>query len=428
MEEQRFCKAWVVGSNPSVGFTLYFMQRKTVLILGGGFGGVRAGLDLCRNPDLEVVMIDNDGSHYFQPNFYKTLSFEKIHGQKNFFERELKNFSIPLKEIFRNKPNFSLIVDNVSEIDLAKKEVGTKLGKMYNCDYLIIALGSETEFFGNSELKEFALEFKSPQDALNVRNAFDELFERKGKREPLKTVIVGGGLSGCELAANLAEAKEKMAKAHGYPSENVSIEILEAGSEILCQLSPSLKKIANQRLNDLGIKISVCTPVLNVENGKLNDKNGKVFEYDLLIWTAGVKGCSLVSSIKGVKIEKKNTIRIDEYLQIRPFQNVFAIGDIAYFKTAAGKTLPMTAQTAYQQGAYAARATNRLIYGKKLAPFKFKKIGFVAPLGNHFALLDFGWLKLSGKAAYWIKMFANLRYLLSILPVRKAIQIWREWV
>ncbi|OGZ32245.1 MAG: hypothetical protein A3H02_00895 [Candidatus Niyogibacteria bacterium RIFCSPLOWO2_12_FULL_41_13] len=413
---------------------------KKVLIIGGGFGGLRAGLDLVRHnyADLEITLIDKTGWHYFPPEYYKLIYFQKGDDiTREFYEKESHRFAIPLYEIFsteggsafsggKNKKNFKLVVDEAIKINLKQNEVITKSGAKIDYDYLILALGSETEYFGNSSLKEFAYPFKTVQDALNIRNIIDELFFKKAKYEPIKILIVGGGVTGCEVGANLAETVSRLAKIHSHPQKNISIEIMEGAPNILSQLSDFARNRVLRRLENLGVKITTNNTIVEAKKGEAINKQGEIIPYDFLIWTVGVKACGITEKLN-IKLEKKGLVSVDEYLRIPDFQNVFAVGDISCFKDFEGKPLAMTAQNAVWQGSYIAYTIKRLIHGRRIYKFHPKKFGFIMPLGKNYGVADLGWFKIWGLPAIWMRRLANLRYLLGILPLRRALFYWRKW-
>lgn len=402
---------------------------KKVLIVGGGFGGVRAGLDLARHnyADLEITLIDKTGYHYFPPAYYKLVYFKK--GDKitqEFYEEESRRFAVALSEIFKDKNNLKLVIDEVSEISLEKNEARTKSGTKFDYDYLILALGSETDYLGNLSLKEFAYPFKNIQDALNIRNIIDEIFFNKAKYEPIKILIVGGGITGCEVAANLAETVSYLAKIHSHPQKNISIEIIESLPSILSQLSLFARNKVERRLRNLGVEITTNNAIAEARKKEVINKEGKAIPYDFLIWTVGVKACAMTEKLN-IKLEKKGLILADEYLRIPDFQNVFAIGDVSCFRDSEGKSLPMTAQNAVWQGSYIAYTIKRLIHGRRIYKFHPKKFGFIMPLGKNYGVADLGWLKIWGLPAIWLRRLADLRYLISILPLRRALFYWRKW-
>lgn len=402
---------------------------KKVLIIGGGFGGVRAGLDLASHnyADLEITLIDKTGYHYFPPEYYKLVYFKKGDDiTREFYEEESRRFAIPLFEIFKNRKNFKLVIDEAVGINLKENEVTTKSGMRINYEYLILALGSETEYFGNLSLKEFAYSFKTIQDALNIRNIIDEIFFKKAKYEPIKILVVGGGITGCEVGANLAETVSRLAKIHSHPQKNISIEIIEGAPNILSQLSSFARNKTEQRLKKLGVKIITNNIIVEAKKREVINKQGEVIPYDFLIWTVGVKACAMTEKLN-IKLEKKGLISADEYLRIPDFQNVFAIGDVSCFKDSEGKPLPMTAQNAVWQGSYIAYTIKRLIHGRRIYKFHPKKFGFIMPLGRNYGVADLGWLKIWGLPAIWLRRLANLRYLISVLPLRRALFYWRKW-
>lgn len=417
------------------------MTKKRVVVVGGGFGGVRVALDLFGlRHDLEVTLIDKNGYHSYPSDYYKLVSSkaEKQHVDPVKFRLLFSSVTIPLAEIFEGKRNVELLFDEVTEIEPERKQVICASGKKIRYDWLILALGSVTSFYDIPGLRERAYEFKTTADALNVRAALDEVFLRKAKHETTTVVIGGGGLTGCEIAAELMPYLMHIAHTHSHPTKNISLLIVEAAGTLLRTADSWIQKRVEKRLRGLGVKIIFSSPVIDVNDETINLKSGETLPYDVFIWTAGVQANSLVEKISGIELGKANCIVVDDYLRVNVNSSIFAIGDVAYFagfSSTGGSTsgedekpLSMTAQTAVSQGQYVAYTIKRLLYKRRIFKYHPRISKFIIPLGGCYAIADLGWFKLEGFSAWTLKRLVALKYFLSILSVRKALKLWWKGV
>lgn len=438
-----------------------------VVIIGGGFAGIRASLDLLkksknvypvRNPiykffknifrneiggeisnGVYITLIDKNPYHSYHPDYYEVAATVL----KELKEMSISQFSelhstvaIHFEDIFQNEQNINFLYDAVSEIDFENSFVKTEHKKEIHFDWLIVAAGSKTSYYNIPLIKELSYELKSVNDGLNIRNGIDELFERKGKREKIIIIIGGGGFTGCELAGELNGYIKHLLAAHKRPAGSVEIKIIEASPSLLSGASAWTQEKAKKRLENLGIKILLDSQIEKVsspqnENAKFSSvgsvhlKNGEELNYDILIWTAGVEAAGISKIFPAKTIQKKLCLKTDKHLLISPFKNVFAVGDIAYCVNPASKNpLAMTAQTAISQGRYAAYAILQKIKKKKLKPYKPKQSKFIIPLGGKYALADLGFIRFSGFFAWAFKHLVTLRYFISILPLFFALKLW----
>ena len=407
------------------------MLKKTAVIVGGGFGGVRAALDLARHKyDLKVILIDKNGYHSYPADFYKLLrppSGRQEHFSPEKFRLMFSSVTISLAEIFEGRESVQILIDEAAGFDLEKNLVNLASGEKIKYDWLILATGSVTNFYDIPGLKPRALEFKTTADALNCRNAVDEVFERKGKHELINIVIGGGGFTGCEVAAELACFTKILAQIHGHPQENILISIVEASSQISGSLGGWAIKKAERRLKKLGIKIILNEPIVDVQDRSVALKSGGVLNFDVLLWTAGVKANPICQKIGRVKFEGNFCLVVDKYLRIGDHHNIFVIGDAAYCQGFDEKPLPMTGQTAISQGAYVAYSIKRILHHRKVFKYHPRESKFIMPLGQKYAIADLGWLKISGFLPWYLKRLVALKYFLSILSFGKAWKLWRLW-
>lgn len=422
-----------------------------VIIVGGGFAGIRAALNLLKEvKNIHITLIDKNSYHQYHPDYYEVVSAttpelkEASISQIAFIRQTV---AIPYEKIFTRQladKKIEIARDEVSEIDFKNEIVLTLHKQKIPYDWLIISAGSETSFYNIPGLSEIAYEFKNVCDALNIRNAINEACATKPKKENINIIIGGGGLTGCEVAAELAGYVNYTSALHGRPRENIKIKIIEASQEILGGASPWARRKTKERLHCLMVEFLENAQIEKVERKNFDDGRlganssgpaGKIFfknkknreeNFDILIWTAGVEA-SRVSKLfpKDSIINPKLCLNTDENLFVLPFKNVFATGDIGYcFNKSAGNPLPMTAQTAISQGEYAARAIQRKIKNRILFPYNPKQSKFIIPLGGKYALADLRFIKFSGFFAWALKHIVTLDYFLSILPLMDALKLW----
>ncbi len=403
-------------------------QKRKVVIAGGGFAGVACALDLLKKHlDIQVTLLDKNNFHSYSPDFYE-VAVGMAHKNPSL---ELKDFlelkttvAIPFEDIFRSYKNFEFIASEVKNINFKKRLVETD-GPEIGYDYLILAMGSETNFFGIAHMAEHAFELKRLGDALNIRAGLNELFESRAKHDVISIVIGGGGFTGTELAGELAINLKRLSDFYGHPLENVSLSIVEASGRLLPSLDNWISTKAKRRLEKLGVGVVLCGYITEVRKNEIILENQKSIPFHLLVWTAGVKAASCLENFDGIELEKNKCVAVNENLELSGRENVFAIGDLAHIAYAENKKPErMTAWAAIEAGHFVAKRISCLISGKNKTDFRPKSRGFVIPLGGKYALADFGWLKISGWLAWLAKRLITLKYFMSILPAGKAFRLW----
>ena len=405
------------------------MSNPKIVILGGGFGGVRAALDLSRKlPAAKIILVDKNSYHSHYPDMYELSSVvfpggARPLGRKDFLAVK-STLAIPFNDIFSGRKNVEVKEDAVLGVAPKKNEVFLSSGRI-SYDFLIIALGSETNFFGIPHLGEYAQEFKTATDALNLRAGLEELFSRHGKHEKISVVIGGGGFTGTELAGELAFALPKLAASHGHPAENVRLILAEGASRLLSSAAPWFGKKAEKNLPKILVEVMLESFITDVQDGRILLKGGREVPYSLLVWTAGVKANRLAENLAGFPLEKNKCVAVDENLRARGHENIFVIGDLAYcVPPGASGPMPMTAQTAIEQGHHAANFLSKQLGGKNKAEFHPQVSRFIVPLGGKYALAELGFMKVSGFIPWLLKRLVALKYFASILPFGKAFAFW----
>lgn len=401
-----------------------------VAIIGGGFGGVRVAKKLARESGLHMTLIDKSRYHTFHPNLYEVAAsyLPEVFGHLPLDFVDLKSSAVyPLEDIFLNDLNVTFLEDEVLRADFKKKELALKKTGRRPYDILVIAAGSETNYFNTPSLEARALPLKNFFQALAVRNAIDEAFFRLPKNHIIKIVIGGGGFTGCELAGELIGYTKKLAKLHGHPEYYVECLIIEGSDRLLGGASEWTQKKAKDRLGALGVKFKFNSLIKGVDDGEMILEDGSKIPYDVLIWTAGVKASSLARAFSGVKLEKAFCMTVDKYLRISPYENVFGVGDITYcVDEATGKSLPMTASVALREGDLVAKNILNLLNKKPLKKYKPSHPGFIIPLGGKYAILESGGVRLAGVLPWVLKHIVSFQYWRGLIGFQKTLNIWRR--
>ncbi|AEU09239.1 NAD(P)/FAD-dependent oxidoreductase [Blattabacterium sp. (Cryptocercus punctulatus) str. Cpu] len=397
---------------------------KRVVIIGAGFAGLQVAKKL-RRDKFQVVLIDKNNYHTFQPLLYQVATSGL----------EPDSIIHTIRTIIKKTKNFFFRLANVHFINIKEKKIHTNVGILFY-DYLIIATGSITNYFGNKNIEFFSLPMKSIPEALNIRSLILQNFEyalltkNSKEREKLITfVIVGGGPTGVELAGSLAEMKKYILQ-NDYPDLNIqhmNIHLLQASSRLLDGMSEKSSKQAFKNLKELGVNIWLNCLVKDYDSEIIfMDKNRKI-ESANVIWAAGVKGAIIKGFIKE-DIMSGQRILVDNYLKTLKYPNIFAIGDVAYIikNKYYPNGHPMTAQPAIQQGKWLAKNFNYFLLNNKIGPpFKYKNLGNMATIGRNKAVCDFTYFKLKGFLAWIIWMFVHL---ISLVGFRNKIIVLTNWI
>lgn len=346
---------------------------KNIVILGGGFAGVRTALTLknkIKKQDFHAILIDKNSFHTFTPSLYEVATGEESG----------KNVVIPFKTILADSLEF--IQGEVEKIDTTAQEVLLDKNREYSYDFLILALGSETADFGIHGIKEYGIPLKTLEDAMKIKKA---LIDAK------KIVIGGGGFSGTELACELATNRG-----------HLDITLIQGAPVLLEELGDKVSQLAKKRLEKGNVHLVLGKRIKKVTKENVEIETGETFPYDLFVWTGGVRSNNLLGKIE-----------VDETLAVKNLKNVFAIGDCVF---------PGVALRAEQMGEVVAKNILRLIEGEHLLSYKYYHMGYIVPLGGRFATFVIGKYHISGIIAYILQQLVFLRYLLMIVPFIEAFR------
>lgn len=398
-------------------------DRKRVVIIGAGFGGLALSQKLAKNDDFQVVLIDKLNYHQFQPLFYQVATAGL----------EPSAISFPLRLVFQNNPHVHVRVTEVTQINTEQQYIITKLG-LINFDYLVLAIGADTNFFGMNNIQEKALPMKSVSEALGLRNRLLQNFEdaltvenEDDRQGLLNIVVVGGGPTGVEVSGTLAEMKRHILP-KDYPELNfdsMQVYLVESSSQVLDIMSENASKNAKKYLLELGVNVINGKRVVDFDGkyAKIND--GTQIRTNNLVWAAGIKA----NFIEGIAKEIQTfggRLKVNEFNQINDQKNIFAIGDLAYMEEEKfPKGHPQVAQPAIQQGNLLAENLSALMRGNELKPFKYNDLGSMATIGRNKAVVDLPFFKFAGFFAWLTWMFVHL---MSLVGIKNRVLIFISWV
>jgi NADH dehydrogenase len=395
-------------------------KKPLVAIIGGGFGGLRAAQALKKAP-LEVVLIDRNNYHLFQPLLYQVATAGLSPGE----------IAQPLRTIFRRQKNFRFRLAEVTDLNLEDKVLLTSTGSI-SYDYLILAIGSQTTFFGLDSVERNGLYLKDLDNAISIRNQLLSCFElAEQEQDPerrsslLTFVIVGGGPTGVECAGAISELI-RLVLIKDYPDLNFSdvhVLLFEMQDHLLDGFPENLQINAKQELQSKRVEVILGARVIEFAGGEVKFSDGNVVQSETLIWAAGVRAGNLADHL-GVKQARQGRITVSSTLQIPVHPHAFVIGDSAYIEEE-GYPLPMMAPVAIQQGELAAKNILHSIKDEPLETFTYKDPGSLATIGRNKAVARIGKLKFSGFLAWVVWLVVHIYWLIGF---RNRLLVLINWI
>jgi NADH dehydrogenase len=392
-----------------------------VVIIGGGFGGIQLAKSL-KNAPVKVLMLDKHNYHTFQPLLYQ-VAMGAIPAD---------SIGFPIRRIFTKQDNFRFFLADVKGVNPESKTVSTDIGDI-TYDYLIIATGSNTNFFGNKEIEHFAMPMKNIPEALNLRSLILQNLEKAlvtktyNEREALMTfVVVGGGPTGVELSGALAEMRQLilMKDYHGLKKQHMKVYLVEGKDRLLAAMTPKASQKAKEFLQKGEVTIYNSVHVQSYDGYELKIDDGKVIHTRNVFWAAGVQG-ELIDGISKDQITKGNRILTDNISRVNGFENIFAIGDVAAMITEdLPNGLPGVAPAAMQQGQLLAKNIIHLIKGEPTVPFKYFDKGSLATIGRNKAVADLGMFHFQGFFAWLLWGFVHI---LTLAGFSNKLSVFLTW-
>ncbi|MBW0178179.1 NAD(P)/FAD-dependent oxidoreductase [Sediminibacterium sp.] len=391
-----------------------------IVILGAGFAGLQLARRL-KGSNFDITLIDQYNFHQFQPLFYQVATGRL----------EPSSVSFPLRKVFQNKANVHVRIANIERIDKTEKTVYTDAG-IFAYDYLVIATGCTTNYFGNKNIERYAYPMKSTTEAIALRNRILLNFEAALDASPeelegiMNIVVVGGGPTGVELSGSLAELKRNILP-RDYPDMDFSrlnVYLLEAGPATLGPMSKISQQKSQSYLESMGVQVKVNTQVKDYDGKKVLLADGSTIASNTLIWAAGVTG-NVPNGIDASLLVRGNRIKTDAFNRIPGTDNIFVLGDIAYMETEQfPKGHPQLANVAIAQAKNLVQNFKRLQNGKTLLPFSYKSPGTMATVGKRKAVVDLPFMSFQGRFAWFVWMFLHL---MLILSVKNKLIIFINW-
>lgn len=397
-------------------------DKSRVVIIGGGFAGIALANKL-KNKKVQVVLIDKHNYHTFQPLLYQVATGGL----------EAGSIAYPLRKVIQEYDDFYFRLTTVKEIDTKNQKVISEIGDLHY-DYLVIATGSKTNFFGNKDIERNAMAMKSIPQSLNIRSLILENFEQavitKDQAEKdalINFVLVGAGPTGVELAGALAEMKKAILQ-KDYPDLDISkmqINLIQAEDRVLNTMSEKSSKAAEKFLEKLGVKVWKSVRVTNYDGRTVTTSVNVSFETATVIWTAGVEGAPIAGLNSDALVERVKRIRVNEFNQVKGYDNIFALGDIASMETIAyPKGHPMMAQPAIQQGKLLGENIIKLIKNIPMKPFRYNDKGSMATIGRNLAVVDLPKYHFSGIFAWFVWMIVHL---FSLIGFKNKAVVFLNW-
>ncbi|MEM7675394.1 MAG: NAD(P)/FAD-dependent oxidoreductase [Myxococcota bacterium] len=396
-------------------------ERPHVVVIGGGFGGLETAKAL-RNAPVRVTLIDRSNHHLFQPLLYQvalaSLSPAEI--------------AVPIRAILRDIDNCHVIMGAVERVDTDARTVYLADGDTFAYDYLIVAAGARTHYFGHDDWAQRTFGLKTVEDALDIRRKVLTAFEvaertesAQERRKRLTFVVIGAGPTGVEVSGAIAELGGRVL-AQDYRNiapDDTRVLLLEGGDRVLAAFDPKLSAAAERQLKELGVEVRTNTMVNSIDDDGVHI-DGEVIASENIVWAAGVAANPLAETL-GVPLDRGGRIKVKSDCTVDGHEEIYAIGDIARFEQEDGSTLPGVSPVAMQQARYVARHLSDRLRGKTTSPFKYFDKGIMATIGRSRAVAQTGRLKLTGLMAWLAWLFVHLFYLVGF---KNRVFVLLQWI
>ncbi len=401
------------------------MTKKHVLILGGGFAGLQCAKKL-RGKNIRVTLVDRWNHHLFQPLLYQVATGALA----------MAEIAQPLRSILSAHKNVTTIMGDVEGIDLPLKQVRLK-GRVIDYDYLVIALGAKTSFFGNNDWARHAYGLKSLDDAMAIRKAVLLAFEKaESSSDPaeseklLTMVVVGGGPTGVEMAGSLAELARMVLKNdfRNIDPTLTKVHLIEAGPKLLPMFQGSLPDYTLERLESMGVTVHLNCQVKEVGEGYVIAGDQRI-ETELIVWGAGVEASEVSRTLGGVPLDRAGRIEVLPDLSLPGYPEVFAAGDIVALTDVNGVKVPGVSPAAIQMGEFIAqciqdeKSQNEMVKAKRPS-FAYWDKGSMATIGRSAAVVSFAGIRMRGFIAWLMWLFVHLVFLMNM---RNRVTVFLHW-
>ena len=398
-------------------------DKKRVVIVGGGFAGLNLAKKLRKCNQYQVVLIDQNNYHLFKPLLYQVASAGL----------DPSDVSFPFRKVFRAKKNIFFRMGRMLAVHPEQNRLETSSGSIHY-DYLVIATGCVPNFFGIKDIEQYAWPMADVRDSLRIRNTMFYNLERAmiaptdtDRQTMLNIVIVGGGASGVEIAGAMAEMRRYIVP-KDYPGVDIAlmhIYLIEGRDRLLANMSSKTSAGCLQVLKEKGVEVLLGISVTDYRDNQVYCSDGRVIRTANLIWTSGVKS-EVIKGIENSQKEHRGRILTDNYNRIKGFENIFAIGDVAFVDDPlypAG--YPQLARVAISQGQRLAANLIALANDRPMKPYRYVPIGVLATVGRNRAFVEWGKLYLEG---FWAWMVWSVIHILFLIGVQSKIKVFTGWI
>lgn len=391
------------------------MSKNKILVLGAGYGGVHAAKKLAKkykkNNDVEVTIIDKNPYHTLMTELHEVAG-GRVHPE---------SVQVELSRIF-SKSKINVVTDTIEKVDTDNKKVTTTYGE-YSYDYLVVGTGSEPAFFGVPGVKENGFTLWSFEDAIRIREHIQNMFAKASmerneakRKEMLTFVVAGSGFTGIEMAGELIEWKDRLAKQYNVDVNEVRLMVVEAMGTILNMLDRKQADKAEKYMTKKGMELLKNSPIVEVTDKKVVLKSGDEISTNTLIWTCGIQANQEAKEY-GLETARAGRLQTNEYMQAVGKENVFVVGDMAYFEEKEGQGTPQIVEAAVQTAGTVVKNIVASIEQKEMKKFEGKYHGFMVSIGGKYCVANLMGVKLSGFFAMVMKHIINMHYLLEVNDV-----------
>ncbi|BDS07896.1 NADH dehydrogenase [Oceaniferula spumae] len=399
-------------------------ENKHVLIIGGGFAGLACAKKLANKSGIRVTLVDKENHHLFQPLLYQVATAALA----------ATDIARSLRQLMSNAANVTVLMDTITGIDVEKRQASSEL-RVYDYNYLVLATGAQTSYFGKDEWAEHTLGLKSLDDAFAVRRSVLEALERAElsedpkERERLMTIaIVGGGPTGVELAGAYSDLARRALKTNyrRLDINKLRVLLIQSGDRILKPFDPDQSEYTKEQLEKVGVEIILGHRVTGVEKHTLTFDDAPAIHAETLIWAAGV-GASPLTKMLGVETDRGGRVVTNQDLTIPGHSDIFLAGDVTAHIDVKGQQVPGLAPAASQMGKYIGERIVTLVSAPGEhpgVPFIYKDKGIMAIIGKNTAIVKLGSMKLRGYLAWIAWLFIHLLFLIGF---RNKLSVLLQW-
>lgn len=397
-------------------------SRKRVVVVGDGFGGLQVVRELAKDKNLIITVIDRSNHHLFQPLLYQVATALLTTSE----------IAIPTRAVFKKRKNVEVIMAEVTDIDKENKIIFYDSNRSVRYDYLVLAMGAQTSYFGNDAWRNHTIGLKSIRDALEIRKQILLALEEAEKQPEqahklLNFLIVGGGPTGVEMAGAISELTHQIIRKEYrfIDTTKTQITLIDAGSKLLSAFAPEHSEYAHRQLEKRGVRVLLNTMVSNIDSKGVQIKDGNLLEAHLIIWAAGVEGNPFSQKL-GVPLTRAKTVLVNQFCSLDQYPEIFVIGDMAAFMGVEGKPLPGVSPVAMQQGRYVGKLIRGELAGApRKEGFTYFDKGSMAIIGRNDAVAQTRLMKLRGFMGWLAWLFVHILYLASW---RNRLFTFMSWV